>query len=114
MIGPSRGDIWFVSLDPTKGREQAGDRTCLIISVDEFNLGPAELVTVIPTTGTKRNIPWHVEVTKNDGDGLKKTSYIMCENIRTISRERLICRTGKVSQKIINSIEDRLRILLDL
>jgi len=50
---PSRGEVWIVDLDPTKGHEQAGRRPCLVISVDIFNQGPADLVVVLPMT-TKR------------------------------------------------------------
>ena len=47
---PNRGDVWIVDLDPTKGHEQAGKRPCLVISVDIFNQGPADLVMVLPIT----------------------------------------------------------------
>jgi mRNA interferase MazF len=50
MSQASRGEIWLVGLDPTKGRDQSGMRPALIISVDIFNHGPAELVVVIPIT----------------------------------------------------------------
>jgi mRNA interferase MazF len=33
----SRGHIYFVDLDPTHGREQAGRRPVLVISVDYIN-----------------------------------------------------------------------------
>jgi mRNA interferase MazF len=29
-----RGEIYFVSLDPVKGREQAGKRPVLVLSID--------------------------------------------------------------------------------
>ena len=38
---PCRGDIWLVNLDPTQGREQAGRRPALVVSVDLFKIGRA-------------------------------------------------------------------------
>ena len=71
-ILPERGDIWLADLDPTRGREQAGRRPVLIVSVGAFNESKAGLVVVIPLTSTARGIPWHVAVVPPDG-GLKNT-----------------------------------------
>ena len=60
MTEPSRGDIWLVNLNPTQGREQAGIRPGLVISVDQFNHGPADLVILLPLTSKGRGIPIHV------------------------------------------------------
>ncbi len=58
---PSRGEIWFL-LDPTQGREQAGSRPALVISVAAFNQGPADLVVVLPVTSVAKGTPFHVPV----------------------------------------------------
>ena len=110
---PARGDIWDVQFDPTLGREQAGARPALIVSVDLFNEGPAELTVAIPLTRTPRKIRWHVPVSPPEG-GLTSESYIQCENVRSISKARLKRRRGRVSEATLNQIEDRLRILLGL
>jgi mRNA interferase MazF len=34
LAKPSRGDIWLIDLNPTRGREQSGTRPCLVVSVD--------------------------------------------------------------------------------
>ena len=47
---PSRGEIWFVDLNPVVGHEQAKIRPCLIISHDTFNHGPANLHIILPLT----------------------------------------------------------------
>jgi mRNA interferase MazF len=43
---------------PTQGREQAGSRPALVISVDQFNHGPSELVVVLPITSRRKGIPF--------------------------------------------------------
>lgn len=84
-----------------------------MVSVDEFNTGPAGLVVVVPMTTKRRNIPLHVEVNPPEG-GVRQTSYIKCEDIRAISRERLVECWGRVGHRTMEEVEDRLRILLGL
>ena len=113
MFQPARGEIWSVNLSPTLGHEQGGRRPALIISVDPFNAGPADLVVVLPLTSKAKGIPFHVEVHPPEG-GLTEISHIKCEDIRTISKERLRDRWGVTSVETLRQVEDRLRILLDL
>ena len=74
MSKPTRGEIWFLNLDPTKGREQAGNRPALVVSVDLFNQGPAELVIVAPLTTKFKGVPFHVPITPPEG-GLTQPSF---------------------------------------
>ena len=90
---PSRGEIWFLSLDPTQGREQARSRPALVISVDAFNQGPADLVVVLPVTSVAKGIPFHVPVSPPEG-GVRQPSFIKCEDVRSVSRSRLRERRG--------------------
>lgn len=112
-IQPARGEVWSVNLDPSKGREQAGRRPALILSVDQFNHGPAELVVVIPITSKAKGIPFHISVNPPEG-GLSQLSFIKCEDLRSISKERLIQRLGVVVDQTMDEVEDRVRILLGL
>src|SRR5688572_12259416 len=113
MPGPLRGEVWSVNLDPTRGREQAGTRPALVVSVDEFNQGPADLVVVLPITSRKKGIPFHVRLEPPDG-GLKSTSFIKCEEVRSVSKERLVRRWGSASSGTLAEVEFRLRVLLKL
>jgi mRNA interferase MazF len=110
---PSRGDIWSVSFDPTLGREQSGTRPALVLSVDKFNHGPADLVVVLPVTSKDKRQPIHVPVAPPEG-GLKLTSFIKCEDIRTVSRQRFRQFHGIVSARTMAEIEMRVRVLLNL
>jgi mRNA interferase MazF len=110
---PARGEIWDLDFDPIRGREQAGVRPGLIFSVDLFNKGPAELVVVVPLTRTDRKIRWHVGVRPPEA-GLAAESFIQCENLRSVSKQRLRRRRGRVSAETLEQVEDRVRILLGL
>ena len=110
---PARGEIWYARFDPIVGREQAGERPCLVFSDDRFNQSRAELVIVIPITRTERGIASHVQVTPPEG-GLKDVSFIQCEGIRSISKQRLKSKWGKVSPQTLAAVDDRRRLLLNL
>jgi mRNA interferase MazF len=113
MPTPLRGEIWMIDLDPTRGHEQAGKRPALIVSDDVFNSGPAGLVIVLPLTSQAKGIRTHVAVQPPEG-GLKKPSYIKCEDVRSVAVERLGKRLGTVSPAIMEAVAARLRILMDL
>ena len=113
MTDPARGEIWSANLNPTRGHEQAGQRPVLVISEDIFNKGLAGLIIVLPITSTDRGVPSHVPIKPPEG-GLKNPSVILCEAVRSIGKERLVNRWGKVSPSVLAAVEDRLRILMGL
>ena len=91
MADPSRGEIWLADLGTGRGHEQAGQRPVLVVSDDAFNAGLAGLVMTVPLTSkvTKsKNIPAHIRVDPPEG-GLKTPSVILCDQLRTISKDRL-------------------------
>jgi len=108
---PSRGEVWTVNL--VRGHEQAGYRPGLVISVDTFNHGPAGLVVIIPVTTKEKGIPFHAAISPPEG-GISKKSFIKCEDIRSVSIERLSKCLGAVSFETLKAVEERLKILLDL
>ena len=110
---PSRGEVWQVTLDPTRGHEQGWTRPCLVLSVDRFNHGPAGLVTVVPITRRDKGIPSHIRVPAGTG-GLKEDSSIKCEEVRTISKDRLFMRWGQVDNRIMEDVSHKVRMILGL
>ena len=68
---------------------------------------------VLPITSVGKGIPFHVEVKPPEG-GLTMRSFIKCEEIRCVSKERLRERLGAVSNRTIEAVEDRIKIVLDL
>lgn len=113
VLEPRRGELWMVDLNPVRGHEQAGLRPGLIVSVDLFNLGPAGLIGILPLTTKAKGIPFHVPVNPPEG-GLEKPSFVKCEDVRSVAKERLSIRLGVVSREVLEEVDDRLRILLNL
>ncbi|PDW04652.1 type II toxin-antitoxin system PemK/MazF family toxin [Candidatus Viridilinea mediisalina] len=110
---PSRGDIWLADLNPTRGHEQAGMRPVLIYSTNIFNHGPSNLLFVVPLTTKVHPYPFRVRIDPPEG-GLREPSFALCDSLRSISKERLVKRWGKVSPARLEPIADYLRILLEL
>ncbi len=113
MSAPLRGEVWLINLDPTKGHEQSGVRPALVLSVDSFNASAAGLVTVLPITSKPRVLRTRVEIKPPEG-GLAMISYVICEQVRTVSASRLGKPLGKVSEATMDAIEAIVKMLLGL
>ncbi len=63
-------------------------------------------------TTREKGIPLHVGIKPPEG-GLEHPSFIFikCEDVRSVARERLVRRLGRVKQETLAEVEDRLRIL---
>ena len=109
----ARGEIWLADLNPVRGHEQAGRRPVLVVSVNQFNQSRADLVVIVPLTSTLRTLPLHVVVQPPEG-GLTNRSALLCEAVRSITKDRLLARWGSVSPATMTEVEDRLRVLLGL
>ncbi len=95
-INPKQGQIWLFDPDPTKGREIGKKvRPALIISSDSFNKGLSELVIIVPMTSKDRGIFSHVRFDPPEG-GISVPSFAACEQVRSISKTRLIKKLGTV------------------
>ena len=90
-----RGDIFFADLNmgvsSKIGSEQTGKRPFLITSNEKANTYGTVIIG-IPITSklNKTNLPTHVEIQSNEETGLKVDSLVLAEQIRTISKKRLI------------------------
>lgn len=110
---PRRGDVWLVDFGDPVGPEQAGHRPAVIVSADPLNESRAGVVIVVPCTTTRRRLPSHIELDPTDS-GLDEVSYAKCEDIKSISTERLIARLGAASLDALYDLANVLRYLLVL
>lgn len=110
---PSRGEVWFVDLDPIKGHEQAKKRPCIVISNDMFNQGASSLTICVPLTSKRKNNPFHVYIPSVQSK-LVKDSYAMCDQIRVLSLNRFESKpVAQVDSSILKQIEYLIKVLLD-
>lgn len=107
----SRGEIHWCDFAPVIGTEQNGIRPALIVSNDMLNHGPSGLVIVCPVTKHAPRVPAHIPVPEGEG-GLKVASTIMCDQVRTVSRERLRGLLGTVTPDTLSQVSATLRRLI--
>jgi mRNA interferase MazF len=88
-----RFDVFLVNLDPTVGHEIKKTRPCLVISPDEMNQYISTII-IAPMTTKGRNYPTRVKCTFRG-----KRGQIVLDQIRTIDKNRLIKKLGKISKK---------------
>jgi mRNA interferase MazF len=86
-----RGDVFLVSLNPVRGDEIQKTRPCVVVSPDELN---AYLRTFIVAPLTTGGHPYPFRVPCRFGG---RTGYVVIDQIRTVDRERLVRRLGKLS-----------------
>jgi mRNA interferase MazF len=80
--------FWLARFDPIEGREQAGVRPALVLSVDSFNASRADLVAVLPITSKPRAAnPFPSRCSRPKG-GLTVVSYVIGEQVRTVTAGR--------------------------
>jgi mRNA interferase MazF len=70
------------------------------------------MVTVDPITKKERKLCSYLCLAPPDG-GLPQTSYVICDQVRTIAKERLGRRYGVLSRAALTEVETRLKFLLD-
>ncbi|BAY25712.1 MazE/toxin transcriptional modulator MazF [Calothrix sp. NIES-2100] len=110
-----RGDLYDARLDPTEGSEQGGVRPVIIVSRDVINANSPVVLAVPCTTyrSTKRVFPTQVLIQAPDG-GLDKDSIAMADQVRVLSKSRLLRLRGTVSDEVITKLNQALLIALDL
>jgi len=109
--------IFFASLEPTQGSEQAGRRPVLVISRERINQR-LPVVNVIPLTSRKsaeRVIYPNEVLLPADAVGLPVDSIALCYQIRTLDKSRLEEDKGElVDAKLRQEILEALRFQLEL
>jgi mRNA interferase MazF len=73
----------------------------------------ANKVVAIPITSKDMGIPLDVQIKPPVG-GVAKDSYIKCEDLRSISKERLLKKWGNTSTDKLYEIEHKVKLLLGL
>ncbi len=107
-----QGEIWYANLSPTKGSEQAGLRPVLIISGNLLNQY-LNIVICCPLTTKIKNYKGDLVLEPNKSNGLKQTSEILTFHIRSISKERLTKKVGKISAGEIKELKKYLNEILE-
>lgn len=98
-----RGDIWFVrGGKAVVGSEPYGNRPAVIVSNNKGNKTSPNVEVVFLTTKDKKFLPTHAKVL------CKTPSIALCENVQTVSKDRLIDYIRTCSKKEMKQIDKAL------
>jgi len=86
-----QSDVFLIRLDPTIGSEINKTRPCVVVSPDEMN---RFLRTVIVAPMTTKEHPYPSRVPCNFQG---KSGHVVLDQIRTVSRGRLVKRLGRLT-----------------
>lgn len=103
-----RGEIWWVDLDPTRGKEARKIRACLIIQNDIGN-EESDLTTVVPFLSPK-NYPFVVNVQPSEVNQLDKERGLHFNQIRSVDASRLKLKLGTLESSYFTQIKRALDI----
>ncbi len=110
-----RGDLYWLDWAPARGSEQSGRRPALVVQTDAANrieAYPNTIVVAVSRAG--KPVPFHVKVQPDEDNGLRDTSFVKCEQLMTVSRQRLVERMGRVSDAVLFQVDQALRKVLGL
>src|SRR4029450_2190023 len=111
-----RGEIYFVNLSPVQGREQAGQRPVLVLSVDAINRLPLVVTVVVGTKGANlpRDYPTNVRIATNDS-GLPLETVFLCFQLRSLDASRFpAAPAGLLTGRSLEQVEDAVRYCIGL
>jgi mRNA interferase MazF len=100
-----RGDVVLVELNPTRGGEIRKTRPCLVVSPDDLNAHIRTCIVAPLTTGGyvyPFRIPCRFQ---------GKSGHVVLDQIRTIDRERVVRRLGRIS---VTTLAAALAVLQDM
>ncbi len=104
-----RGEIWWVAFDPAVGGEIRKTRTAVIVSNNDAN-DQQNRVQVVPLTSRQTKVrAWEALVLS-----LRQPSKALADQIKTVAKEKLKGRAGRVSAEEMAAIEAAIRIQLAL
>ncbi len=106
---PRRGEVWWVSFDPSLGGEIQKTRPALILSNNAAN-AVLNRVTVVPLTSqTAKVYPGEALLTLNG-----KQRKAMADQIMTAAKQRLRDRLGSISAADMAAVEKAVLLQLGI
>ena len=113
VASPRRGEIWLVNFDPTIGAEIQKIRPALIIQNDVGNRASPITIVAAITSKVKRAFPFQVHVAAGEG-GLDTESVVTLNHVRSVDRQRLLRKLGKLSDAKMKQVDRAILVSLGI
>lgn len=105
-----RGQIYYVRSNyREEGSEQRGGRPAVIVSNDKNNAKSNTVEVVYMTTKPKTDLPTHVYI-----ESALRPSTLLCEQISTVSEERIGEWIGELTDDEVKELDVALAISLGM
>ncbi len=110
-----RGEIWRASLEDPIGSDPCYKRPVVVISSNDFNSSKINtvIVAIITSNLNLSEAPGNFELTKK-GSGLSRKSVVNISQLITLDKSFLDDKTGKLSNKQIEILNDGLKLVLSV
>ena len=112
-----RGEVYWADLSPRSGSEQTGRRPVLVLSHDAFNQAERwRSIIVIPVSTSPAQAsrgPTVVCLTAGDA-GLPKNGVLLCHQITTLDRSKLVEKIGALPATLLAQVEHGVLVALDI
>ena len=108
-VAASRGEIWWVNLDPTVGSEIRKTRPAVDLTTNSLNRVRSTVVVVPLSNGPRARAPI-VVATPSAGSA----SVAVCDQLRSVDKARLTARIGSLSMADLRQVEQGVRTVLAL
>jgi len=95
---PQRGEVYRVSLEPSRGHEIRKTRPCVIVSPDELNAHLSTFLVAPMTTGGHR-YPFRIACRFQRKDG-----YVVLDQLRTVDGSRRVRRPGQLTAPTMSKV----------
>lgn len=111
MGNVKRGEIYLMDFPDGIGSEQKHVRPAVIVSNHKGN-EHSEIVTVVPITSQIKKVKQPTHVLVRHMKALDRNSVVLCEQIGSFSKLRLIKLLGRFNRKTMLKIDEAIRVAL--
>lgn len=105
----ARGDVWWVSLDPTQGSEIKKTRPCVVLSHNTLNRLRQTVIVIPLSSAAGPHPPITIPVTCQRCDVVA-----VIDQIRAVAKHRLKSRIESMSPQNLASILNALSSILEM
>jgi mRNA interferase MazF len=113
---PKQYEIWVADLEPSLGSEPGKTRPVVILQSDLLNRAGHESFICCPVSSQKKEgiSLLRLSVEPSTQNGLLKTSFILCDQVRALDGSRLKNRLGMLPDEMKDRLNDSMKIILSL